>query len=150
MRFESTGRITALAWPLALSAVLLAPLAAASAQTDSAAAVAAHSSDPRVGLGAGWMDAKEAARGLTLVAHRPRPEGFFNPERMGDFAFANSDLAFSGNYAFQGGYNGFQIWDLSGKGGPTLRATFVSRSTATCSSCRSRSGAAGSTAARRA
>src|SRR5919112_1281063 len=44
---------------------------------------------------------------------------------MGDFAFANADLAFSGNYVFQGGYNGVQIWDLAAKGGPALKATLV-------------------------
>ena len=113
---------------LLLSAALLAPLGVTGAQTDSAANVAAHSgyaSDPRVTLGAGWMDAKEAASNLTLVAHRDRPAGFFNPEKMGDFGFANADLAFSGNYAFQGGYNGVQIWDLAAKGGPALKATLV-------------------------
>jgi hypothetical protein len=114
--------------PLLLLSALLTPLGVATAQSDSAANVAAHSAyanDPRVTLGAGWMDAKEAASNLTLVAHRDRPKGFFNPEKMGDFGFANADLAFSGNYAFQGGYNGIQIWDLAAKGGPALKTTLV-------------------------
>jgi hypothetical protein len=87
--------------------------------------VATSAADPRVGLGAGWMDAKEAARNLTLVAHRARPDGWFNPAKMGDFGFANSDLAFGGNYAFQGSYNGFEVWDISTPSNPTLRTTYV-------------------------
>jgi hypothetical protein len=71
------------------------------------------------------MNAKEAARNLTLVAHRDRPKGFFNPQSMGDFSFANADLAFSGNYVFQGGYNGFQIWDISNPSNPQLRASLA-------------------------
>ena len=105
---------------LPLSAALVA--SAAVAQADSAAATPA---DPRVGLGAGWMDAKEAAGNLTLVAHRDRPERFFNPNAMGDFGFANADLAFSGNYVFQGGFNGFQVWDVSDPKNPTLRTSHV-------------------------
>src|SRR3712207_3887085 len=71
------------------------------------------------------MDAAQAAWNLQLVAAVARPQGFFNAQQPGDFAFANADLAFSGNYAFQGGYNGVQIWDISGTGAPRLRATIV-------------------------
>jgi LVIVD repeat len=85
----------------------------------------AQTPDPRVGLGAGWMDAKQAIRNLDLVAHRDRPQGFVNPADMGDFGFANSDLAFGGNYVFQGNYNGFQVWDVSNPASPTLRASLV-------------------------
>ena len=35
--------------------------------------------DPRIGLGAGWMDAESAISGLELLAAIPRPDGFFNP-----------------------------------------------------------------------
>ena len=112
----------ALVWLLLLSAAFLSAAVEARAQADSSAAKPA---DPRVGLAGGWMNAKEAARNLELVAHRDRPERFFNAANMGDFGFANADLAFSGNYVFQGGYNGFQVWDVSNPGSPTLRATFV-------------------------
>ena len=104
---------------LFLSAGLLALPAAASAQT-----AATAPADPRVGLGAGWPDAKEAIRNLELVAHRPRPEGFFDPAKPGDFAFANSDLAFQGNYVFQGSFNGYQVWDISNPRQPTLRTAY--------------------------
>jgi hypothetical protein len=79
--------------------------------------------DPRVGLKAGWMDAGEAIRNLQLVAHRPRPEGFFNAQNMGDFSLINGDLAFSGTLAFQGGYHGLQVWDLATPSNPVLKAT---------------------------
>ena len=96
-----------------LSAVaLLFSANAANAQTD-----------PREGLGAGWLDAKEAAKNMVLIAHRDRPQGFFNPSQPGDFSVINADLAFSGNTVFIGGYNGVQIWDISTPSNPTLRAT---------------------------
>ncbi|MFN2563913.1 MAG: LVIVD repeat-containing protein [Gemmatimonadaceae bacterium] len=81
--------------------------------------------DPRVGLRAGYLDAAQAAWNLELVASRPRPERFFDPAQPGSFAFANSDLAFSGNYVFQGGYNGIQIWDISDPRNPRLRSSIV-------------------------
>ncbi|MDH3227898.1 MAG: hypothetical protein OEM67_12540, partial [Thermoleophilia bacterium] len=69
--------------------------------------------DPRVGLGAGWMNAESAARGLQLVASAARPLGFFNPATPDDRRFFNSDLAFKGDLLFQGNYQGFQIFDIS-------------------------------------
>ena len=81
--------------------------------------------DPRIGLRAGWMDAQEAAWNIEIVAKRARPERFFNPTRPGEFDFANSDIAFSGNYVFQGGYNGVQIWDISNPIDPKLRVGLV-------------------------
>ena len=86
-------------------------------------AVAGAQGDPRVGLKPGLHDAGEAARNMELVAHRPKPDGFFNASNPGDFAFANSDLAFNRRYVFQGGYHGFQVWDISNPRNPTLRAT---------------------------
>lgn len=43
------------------------------------AQLAAMSSDPRVGLAAGFRDAGEAAWNMALVATRPNPPGFFDP-----------------------------------------------------------------------
>ena len=62
---------------------------------------------------------------MTLVGHGAKPEGWYNPAKMGDIHFWNSDLAFRGNYVFQGGWNGFQVWDISDARHPKLRATFV-------------------------
>jgi hypothetical protein len=98
-------------------------LSAACLPPSSAAAQARP--DPRAGLAPGWMDARQAASHLQLVSHRDRPQGFVNPADPGDFGFANSDLAFAGNYVFQGGFNGFQVWDISSPENPKLRTTFV-------------------------
>ena len=81
--------------------------------------------DPRIGLSPGWTDAGQAIRGLRLVAHRDKPEGFFNPAQRGDFGFANSDLAFRDDLLFLGGYHGFQVWDISDPANPRVRKTHV-------------------------
>ena len=65
----------------------------------------APSPDPRVGLRAGLTDAGEAAWNLRVVSETPPPEQFVG--------VTNSDLAFTGNYAIQGNYNGYQVWDIS-------------------------------------
>ncbi len=88
-------------------------------------ATKAAATDPRVGLKAGFTDAGEAAKGHELVGHQPKSEGFFDLAQPGSIAYANSDLTFSGNYVYQGGYNGFQIWDISNPQSPTLRKSFV-------------------------
>ena len=91
-----------------------------------ATAANAHAqTDPRVGLGAGWMDAKSAVRNLELVAHRPKPEGFFNATKPGERSLNNTDFAFKGTYAFQGNYHGFLVWDISNPANPTLRTSFA-------------------------
>ncbi|WP_083975228.1 LVIVD repeat-containing protein [Herbidospora daliensis] len=81
--------------------------------------------DPRVGLGAGWLDAQSAASGLELTKHNDKPAGFVNPDSPGSASFANSDLAFSGDYAFAGNYHGFNIYDLSTGADPVLKTSVV-------------------------
>lgn len=120
-RHSGARRGRALVLSLAVSGAALAGTARAHAQSSSPASA----SDPRVGLGAGWMDAKEAARNLRLVAHVTRPDGFFDASDPGKFALVNSDLAFREPYVFQGNYNGFQIWDISNPDHPTLKTAFV-------------------------
>ena len=105
-------------------ALTLALLAAAacgrSTQTAQAPALvpsrapAPVSNDPRVGLKPGLADAGEAVSNLKVSARVPSPPGF-----MG---ITNSDIAFTGNYAVQGNYNGFQIWDVSNPGAPSIVA----------------------------
>ena len=81
--------------------------------------------DPRVGLKAGWMDAGQAIRNLEIVAQRPKPAAFFDPNRPGDRGQTNSDLAFKDNYVFQGTYGGFQVWDVTNVAKPELTLAFV-------------------------
>jgi hypothetical protein len=88
-------------------------------------AVAGGEADPRVGLRAGLTNAGEAALNLELIAHRSRPAGFFNPANPVDGSFANTDLAFRGNYAIVGNYNGFKIYDISNPAEPRLRTSVV-------------------------
>jgi hypothetical protein len=78
---------------------------------------AAPGTDPRVGLSAGLHDAGQAIRNLRLLSATPPPAEFARS--------TNSDLAFTGNYALQGNYNGWQIWDISNPSRPTLASSFV-------------------------
>jgi hypothetical protein len=72
--------------------------------------------DPRVGLKAGRMDAAVAVSNLKVVAGVPPSERFAGS--------TNSDLAFTGNYAIQGNYNGFQVWDISTPSRPVLATSY--------------------------
>lgn len=54
---------------------------------------------------------------LRLLSNTPKAPPF---EAEGDF---NSDLAFEDGYAFQGNYDGVQIWDVRNPGRPRLAST---------------------------
>ncbi|MEO8089879.1 MAG: hypothetical protein ABI703_06255 [Gemmatimonadales bacterium] len=73
--------------------------------------------DPRVGLKAGLMDAEEASWNLRVLSKTPPSEQFLG--------ITNSDLAFTGNYAIQGSYNGYQVWDIADPRKPTLKTAYV-------------------------
>ncbi len=73
--------------------------------------------DPRVGLEPGFFDAGEAIWNLRMVSTTPPPEEFVGR--------TNSDLAFTGDYAIQGNYDGIQIWDISDPRGPESVVTYV-------------------------
>ena len=75
------------------------------------------SPDPRVGLEAGLFDAEEAIWNLRLLSATPPPEAFVG--------VTNSDLAFTGDYAIQGNYNGIQVWDISDPSTPELVTEYV-------------------------
>ncbi len=75
------------------------------------------SPDPRVGLAPGMFDAGEAIWNLRLVSATPPEEPFVGQ--------TNSDLAFTGNYAIQGNYDGIQVWDISNPAQPTSVVTYV-------------------------
>lgn len=80
-------------------------------------AQAAPDTDPRVGLGAGLFDAEEAIWNLRLLSATPPTEDFIG--------VTNSDLAFTGDYAIQGNYNGIQVWDISNPSEPELVTGYV-------------------------
>ena len=67
--------------------------------------------------GGGRWDAAQAAWNIRLVSTTPP-----SPKFLG---VTNSDLAFTGKYAIQGNYNGFQIFDISNPAKPTLVLTYV-------------------------
>jgi hypothetical protein len=73
--------------------------------------------DPRVGLAPGLMDAEEAVWNLNVLSETPPSADFVG--------VTNSDLAFSGNYVFQGNYNGYQVWDISTPTRPSLVNSYV-------------------------
>ena len=73
--------------------------------------------DPRVGLKAGLMNAGEAVSNLKIVAKAVSPPGFAG--------ITNSDLAFTGNYAIQGNYNGPVIWDMSNPASPVMVTAYT-------------------------
>jgi hypothetical protein len=70
------------------------------------------SPDPRVGLKAGRWDAGQAAWNMRMLSTTP-PTG----KALGA---THSDLAFTGNYAIMGNYNGFEIFDISNPAKPVL------------------------------
>ena len=91
-------------------ATCVAVLAACSSNKPQVAAT--PKTDQRVGLKAGLFDAAEAQWNLKVVSATKPPPKFIGS--------TNSDLAFTGKYAIQGNYNGFQVWDISTPSKPTL------------------------------
>src|SRR5262249_16375593 len=68
--------------------------------------------DPRVGLAPGRWDAGQAAWNMRMISTTPPSEA--------SAGATHSDLAFSGKYAIQGNYNGFEMWDISKPAKPVL------------------------------
>ena len=101
---------------LSLTMGLLTVAACAPATSASRPNVPAAPTDPRIGLRSGQNDAAEATWNLRVVA-KAQPTGKF-------VGSTNSDLAFLGNYAIQGNYNGFQVWDISNPSSPTLKTSY--------------------------
>ena len=86
----------------------------------SPAPVAARSGpvrDARSGLKAGLFDAGEATSGMNVIAKAVSPPGFLG--------ITNSDIAFTGNYAIQGNYNGPVIWDMTNPAKPVLVTAYT-------------------------
>ncbi len=73
--------------------------------------------DPRIGLKAGRWDAAQAAWNMRMISTTPPSEA--------SAGATHSDLAFSGKYAIQGNYNGFEIWDISNPAKPVLANAYT-------------------------
>ena len=99
------------------STMLLVSAAACASSGGANVSTTAPSPDPRVGLKAGMFDAGTAFWNMRLVSTTKSPDKF-----LGE---TNSDLAFSAQYAIQGNYNGFQVWDISNPARPTLKIGFL-------------------------
>ena len=101
--------------------------------TTQSASAAAPSPDPRVGLRDGTMapwpkdttkrifvtPAAEAAWNMRLISNTLPKEPFIG--------VTHSDIAFTGNYAIQGNYDGYQVWDISNPRAPKLYDEYVCR-----------------------
>ena len=107
---RTAGRILT----LSLAAGLVS--AAACSSTPKTSQSATPKVDPRVGLKAGLWDAQQVTWNLKVVSETRPPEKFVGS--------TNSDLAFSGKYAIQGNYNGFQVWDISNPSKPVLTTAY--------------------------
>ncbi|HET9419980.1 MAG TPA: hypothetical protein VFO49_02500 [Nocardioides sp.] len=88
-----------------------------------APATSSAEDDPRVGLTPGYFPWTEASSNIDHLDNDPRVPPFDAPP--GNFGFVNSDLAFTGDHAIVGSFNGFQIYDISDPTDPTLRSSFV-------------------------
>ncbi len=98
-----------------LTAIVAALAFTACART-AVVTTAAPINDARVGLKAGMFDAGEASWNMKVVSTTKSPERFIGS--------TNSDLAFTGKYAIQGNYNGFQVWDISNPAAPVLTTAY--------------------------
>ena len=109
------------------SMVLASALAAQGVKpvTPPAAAKAASTTDPRVGLKAGLYDAASSIKGLKLVSTTPKSAKLDGEGGARGLTFANSDLAFKAPYVYQGNFSGFQVWNMSNPSKPTLTAVEV-------------------------
>ncbi|MEJ1962129.1 MAG: DUF305 domain-containing protein [Gammaproteobacteria bacterium] len=100
------------------------------------ALLATLSSDPRVGLAAGYEDAGEAISNLAHLSWLKRPPGFFDPDNPAELpkyhnrhhpllSFMNTDMAFSGDLLVIGSFHGFNMYRLGKEGVPSLLSSVV-------------------------
>ena len=122
MVFHSNRMTRTLVAPSIIAATVFAvactpsTVARSSSATPTSVSMSAPSPDPRVGLRGGAYDAAEAVWNLNVLSSTRPSEKFVDG--------INSDLAFSGNYVFQGSFNGYQVWDISNPRQPTLKTAY--------------------------
>jgi hypothetical protein len=130
MKIPTLRRLTAL--PLSLLALLAACSSSSYTAGGSPApapdmSLTPPSPDPRIGLAPGRVDstrrrnilarAGEAIWNLRFLSNSPPAEPFRG--------VTNSDLAFRANYAIQGNYNGYMVWDISNPSRPRLVSSYL-------------------------
>jgi hypothetical protein len=71
------------------------------------------------------MNAGEAIWNLEVVSKTPPSEKFINLTTPGDRRLLNSDIAFYRNYAIEGNFSGYQVWDISNPRKPRLHTAYV-------------------------
>ena len=85
----------------------------------------APSPDPRVGLRPGVFNAAEAAWNMRLVSTTKPSAAFLPTGTPSDSRLWNSDIGFTGHYAIQGNFSGYQVWDISDPRKPTLNSAYI-------------------------
>src|SRR5882762_9251134 len=99
-----------------LQAVAVVAFAACASSGGANNSTVAPTPDPRVGLKPGRYDAGQAQWNMRLVSNNPSPSPFDSS--------TNSDLAFYKSYVIQGNYDGYQVWDITTPGRPTLKKAY--------------------------
>jgi hypothetical protein len=89
-----------------------------------AACASGPKQDSRIGLKSGLADAGKAVSNLKVLAEAQAPKDYL-AGLTGTFDRVNSDIAFTGNYAVQGNFNGFQIWDMTNPASPTMVSSMI-------------------------
>ena len=104
--------------PLSFAFGLLSAVACAhSTSTLPAASATPPSPDPRIGLRAGVRNAGEAIWNLRVLSSTPTSRQLLGSD--------NTDLSFTGHYAIQGNYGGYQVWDIADPARPALKTAYV-------------------------
>ena len=113
------SRSTAALLPLVLAFGSLSVAGCASSSSPAAmpAAPVMQAIASRVALQLAQWHAAEPTWNLRVVS-TTRPSAQFE-------GVTNSDISFTGNYAIQGNYNGFQVWDVSNPAKPSLKVGFL-------------------------
>ena len=101
---------------LSVAVGLSATAASAQMGTSSNMSPGAPNPDPRIGLRAGVSDAGQAAWNMRLMSSTAPSTKFVGG--------TNSDLAFIGQYAIQGSYDGYQVWNISNPSHVTLETAY--------------------------
>ena len=96
----------------------LAVIGALSVATTLSAQTYPTGSDPRNGLKAGRSDFGEAAHGMKLLSLTPKAVEFDSTDLL-----LKSDMAFKGNFIYQGNFSGFSIWDVTDASKPVHQST---------------------------